>query len=73
MISSEVRSAAVASMAIRTFARLDSGMVSVELNSLEFVTDTLRYSGRADTAGTYRAVGRRVVNRYPSLAKKAAS
>jgi hypothetical protein len=31
----------------------------------------LRYSGRTDTAGTYRTVSRRVFKRYPGLAKKA--
>jgi hypothetical protein len=31
----------------------------------------LRYSARADTAGTYRTVSRRVAKRYPSLADKA--
>ena len=32
----------------------------------------LRYSGRSDTAGTYRTVSRKVAKRYPSLAENKA-
>jgi hypothetical protein len=42
MTSSEVSSAAVASIPISVLARLVSGMVSVGLNALEFVSDRYR-------------------------------
>ncbi len=40
MTSSAASSAAIAWMPIRIFGRVESGIVSVGLNALEFVSDT---------------------------------